>query len=92
MDKKTFTRVCQLQADRDTALKLAEQMELKSKQAQVQAEQMLEEGYNEAYEMIAELRSKIEKQEREIARLLNIIAELKAKGTTDDSAVPSPAY
>ena len=78
-------------ADPNTSLKLAVEAELRAKAMEGRAEQLVEEEYEEASEMIAELRNKIEKQDREITRLLNIIAELKAKGTTDNSAVPSPA-
>lgn len=79
-------------ADRDTSLKLAEEMELKSKAMQEQAELMLEEGFEEAYQEISTLREKIKKQDREIVRLLALVEELKkAKGTADNSTVPSPA-
>jgi len=89
MDKQKTT--VSLAAERDTALMLAEEMELKNKQLTIEAEKMLEEGYSEAYEMIEELRDKIKKQEREITRLLNVIEELKkAKGTADNSTVPLP--
>jgi hypothetical protein len=91
MDKQKITTVS-LAAERDTALNLAEQAELKAKEMQIQAEQMLEEGYAEAYEMIDELREKVKKQEREITRLLGIIEELKAKGTADNSTAPLPTY
>lgn len=91
MDKKTTT--ARLVADRDAALQLAHQSELKAKEIQEQAEIMLEEGYEEAFEMLREEKDKVKKLEREIARLMTenigLRIELeKAKGTTGNPIVP----
>lgn len=95
MDKKQTT--ARLVADRDTALQLAHQSELKAKEIQEQAEIMLEEGYEEAYQMLEEEREKVKKQQHEINNLtMQVIAlriELeKAKGTASNPAVPSPTF
>jgi predicted phage-related endonuclease len=93
MDKKTTT--AKLVADRDTALELAQEMELKAKEMQKQAEVMLEEGYETAYLMLTEERENVKKLQREVARLMAENVQLrieleKAKGTANNSAVPSP--
>jgi len=95
MDKKQTT--ARLVADRDTALQLAQQMELKAKEMEEQVEIMLEEGYEEAYQMLEEERVNGKKKDREIARLMaeNIALRIeleKTKGTADNSAAPLPTY